>query len=143
MFNLILFVSLGLIFLLIEMFLPTMFFLNFAVASFVCAILTFFTDNLLLLIGIGCVLSVALLFTLRPLVLKFNKNLPDGKTGIQDKYIGKTAAATSDINKDSGTISIYDERWQARNIEDSVIPNGSKVEITGHESIVLYVKKID
>ena len=143
MFNLILFVSLGLIFLLIEMFLPTMFFLNFAVASLVCAILTLFTDNLLLLIGIGCVLSVALLFTLRPLVLKLNKNLPHNKTSIQDKYIGKTAIATSDINKDSGTISIYDERWQARNIEDSVIPNGSKVEITGHESIVLYVKKID
>lgn len=134
--------ALGFIFLILEMLTPSLFFLNFALAAFVCAFISLFTGNITILIIIFSLLSVLLIFTLRPLLIKkcINK---DQKTGIESKYIGKIVPVVEDIDKSKGTISIYDERWQARNLEEGIIPKGSKVKIISLEGIIMQVKKID
>ena len=65
------------------------------------------------------------------------------KTGIEEKYVGKTARAVENIDKNNGVITIYDERWQARNIENETIEAGQTVEIVGYDSLIMKIKKID
>ncbi|MBR2069483.1 MAG: NfeD family protein [Candidatus Gastranaerophilales bacterium] len=131
----------GLLFLILEMFTPAMFFLNFAIAAFICALLSLFTTNITILIIVFCVLSVVLMFTLRPLLMK-NQKTEQLTTGMESKYVGKVARVVEDVDKEKGAVSIYDERWQARNVEEGVIPCGSNVKIESYESIVMYVRKV-
>ena len=132
-------VILGLVFLVLEMFTPMLFFLNFAIASFITAIATFIITDINILMLIFVVLSLLLLWFLRPLLIK-SKNQKNSKTGMESKYIGRTAKVIEEVTSDSGVISIYDERWNARSINNEIIPIGSIVEIVKHESLIMSVK---
>lgn len=134
--------GIGIIFLLMEMFFPSMFFLNFAFAAFICALISYFYQNIVVLIVLFCLISFISIFTIRPLFIK-NKTKKEEKTGMEEKYIGKTAKVIEPIDKTKGAISIYDERWQARNVDDFVIEVGENIKITGYESLIMKVKKID
>ena len=127
-------------FLILEMFTPGMFFLNFALSALFCAVLSLFTQNIAILTTVFCVLGVVFIFTLRPLfVQKFkNRNL---ETGMESKYVGKTAKVIEDIDKNKGAISLYDERWQARNVDEGIIEKDSLVEILSYDSLILYVRR--
>ncbi|MBR1617722.1 NfeD family protein [bacterium] len=127
--------------LILEMFIPTTFFLNFALAGFICAILSLYISNEIILLSLFCLFSVICIFTLRPLLIKKSKNKAL-QTGMQSKYIGKRAKVIEETDKTKGAISIYDERWQARNAEDGTISVNSEVEIVDFESIVMKVKEI-
>lgn len=133
--------SVGIIFLLLEIFIPSMFFINFAVAAAICTVISLFYKSAFGIIIIFSILSLILIFLLRPIFQKKNPN--EEKTGIEEKYIGKTAKAIENITKESGAISIYDERWQARNIDESEIQAGEMVEILDYESLIMKVKKVD
>ena len=61
------------------------------------------------------------------------------KTNI-DSYIGKTAHVISSSDKNSCRVKIFGEEWNA--ICKGNVSIGDAVEITGRESLVLYVKKI-
>ena len=132
-------VILGLVFLVLEMFTPMLFFLNFAIASFITAIASFIITDINILMLIFVVLSLLLLWFLRPLLVK-SKNQKNSNTGIKSKYIGQTAKVIEEVTSDSGVISIYDERWNARSINNEIIPIGSIVEIVKHESLIMSVK---
>ena len=132
-------VILGLIFLVLEMFTPMLFFLNFAIASFITAIASFIITDINILMLIFVVLSLLLLWFLRPLLIK-SKHQKNSKTGMESKYIGQTAQVIEEVTSDSGVISIYDERWNARSINNEIIPIGSIVEIVKHESLIMSVK---
>ena len=131
----------GIAALILEIFVPSFFFLNFAAAGFICTILAYYVHSFSTMMIIFCVLSLLLLLILRPILLKLQCNIKQ-RTGMEEKYIGKTAVAASDIDKTKGIVSIYDERWQAKNIDDDKILAGSNVKITGYDSIVLLVKKL-
>ena len=124
-------VILGLIFLVLEMFTPMLFFLNFAIASFITAIASFIITDINILMLIFVVLSLLLLWFLRPLLIK-SKNQKNSKTCMESKYIGQTAKVIEEVTSDSGVISIYDERWNARSINNEIIPIGYIVEIVKH-----------
>lgn len=133
--------TIGIMFLILEIFVPSYFFLNLAIAAFICAILpVYFEISLSLLVIIFCVLSLALILVLRPLLTK-KDNSKHLKTGLEAKYVGKTAKVVEEITKQKGVISIYDERWQARNVDDGTIEIGEQAEIVGYDSIVMKVKK--
>ncbi len=132
-------VILGLVFLVLEMFAPMLFFLNFAIASFITAIASFIITDINILMLIFVVLSLLLLWFLRPLLVK-SKNQKNSNTGMKSKYIGQTAKVIEEVTSDSGVISIYDERWNARSINNKIIPIGSIVEIVKHESLIMSVK---
>ena len=127
----------GIAFLILEMFTPSMFFLNFALASFITAVLSLYTANTSVLVIAFFVFSFVSFLFLRPIIMKrFNKSK---ETGLNSKYIDKVAKAETEITTSSGVISIYGERWEARCENDAVIPQGSDVKIIRNESIIMYV----
>ena len=130
----------GICFLLLEMFTPSLFFLNFSLAAFLTAGISFWVKNLYTLAIIFFILSFVSFIFLRPIIKK--KLTKSNETGINDKYIGKTAKVESEITANSGVISIYGERWEARVEDSSIIPQGSEVKIVRNESIIMFVQKI-
>ncbi len=130
--------GIGIIFLILEMFTPALFFINFALSCFVCAILSVYIKNIPVLIITFALLSIALLYLIRPFFIKMRKENKE-KTGMEAKYIGKIAKVIEKIDSENGVISIYDERWQARSNE--VIEAGQNAEIIGYDSLIMKVKK--
>lgn len=128
----------GIVFIILELFVPSMFFLNFAFAAFITAVASLFTTKLLTLVLVFFVFSFLSFVFLRPLLLK--RKSKEIETGVNDKYIGKKAKVIEDVSGDNGAISIYDERWNARTEDGSVIPAGTEVEIIRNDSLIMYVK---
>ena len=128
----------GIAFLILEMFTPSMFFLNFSLAAFITAVLSIYTKTPYVLVIAFFVFSFVSFIFLRPIIMKrFNKSK---ETGINSKYIGQTARAEEDITSSSGVISIYGERWEARSENGTTIEKGSEVKIIRNDSIIMYVK---
>ena len=130
----------GIAFLILEMFTPSMFFLNFSLASFICAVLSLYTKNPYVLAIAFFIFSFVSFIFLRPIIIK--KLSKSQETGINSKYIDKIAKAETEITGSSGVISIYGERWEARSENDAVIPQGSEVKIIRNESIIMYVSEV-
>jgi len=131
----------GIGFIILELFTPSMFFLNFALASFLVAIVSLFTTKLITLVLAFFAFSFLSFIFLRPLLLKrFSK---ETETGINDKYIGKQAKVIEDVSGNSGAISIYDERWNARTEDGSVIQAGSEVKIIRNDSLIMFVENLN
>ena len=127
----------GIGFVILEIFTPSLFFLNFALASFITAGLSLWFKDLGYLTVIFFVLSFVSFIFLRPIIMKrYNKTK---ETGISSKYIGQVVKAETDIDANSGIISIYGERWEARSENGTVISQGSEVKIVRNESIIMYV----
>ena len=130
----------GVCFIILEIFTPSMFFLNFALASFITAIASLFIVKTIWLVLIFFVFSFLSFAFLRPIIMrKFSK---ETETGLNDKYIGKNAKVTEEISSDKGVISIYGERWEARTKGEEVIPTNSEVKIVGNDSLIMFVEKI-
>ncbi len=132
---------LALVALVLEIFMPAFFFLNFAIAGVITAIISIWITNITHLCIIYLGLSVLSLLLFRPLFIK--KYRPENsQTGVEATYFGKIAKVVEPITKTSGVISIYDERWNARlaNGEEE-IPVGSEVKIIRNDSLTLFVEK--
>ena len=130
----------GIGFVILEMFTPSMFFLNFALSAFITAILTFWVKNPYALAIIFVVFSFISFVFLRPILVKnFSKSK---ETGLKSKYVDQIAKAEEDITENSGVISIYGERWDARSENGAFIPKGSDVKIIRNESIIMYVQAV-
>lgn len=135
------FVMAGLVSLILEMVMPTMFFLNFAVAGLITAILAIFITNWVHLVLIFVALSLVSIVFLRPILIK-HKDSKENQTGMQDKYIDKIVKVKEPVSKFSGAITIYDERWEARCDNDETIPEGTEVRIVKYDSLILTVERI-
>ena len=131
----------GLAFLILEMVIPSMFFLNLAFAGFITAIIALFIKSWIVLTFIFVILSILAILLLRPILVK-QKEAKEKETGMEGKYIGQIVKVIEPITKYSGAITIYDERWEARVESDETIPAGSEVKIIKNESLVLTVEKI-
>ena len=129
----------GIAFLILEMFTPSMFFLNFSLAAFITAVISVFTKNPYTLVITFFVFSFVSFAFLRPILVK--RFCKSKETGLENKYIGKTARAEEDITDSCGAISIYGERWDARSEHGNVISKGCEVKIVRNESIIMYVEE--
>ena len=132
----------GVLFLILEIFTPALFFLNLAFAAFATAGLTIFVAETNIVILTFVVFSALFLLILRPVLMNL-KTTKEQKTGIEDKYIGQIVKVISPITKTSGAITIYGERWEARTEDDIEIPEGSNVKILRNRSLVMIVEKAD
>ena len=131
----------GILFIILEVFTPSMFFLNFALAAFLTAIASLYISKVIFLTLIFFILSFLSFVFLRPLILKQTKK--ETETGLNDKYIGKIAKVIEAVSEFNGVITIYGERWEARSIDKTEIPAGAEVKIIKNESIVMYVEKLN
>ena len=135
------FLALGFLLLIIEMVLPTTFFLSLAIASFATGICAVFFKNYNVLIPVFVVVSVASLLLFRPFLRNNQKDKE--ATGVEEKYIGKTAKVLEKVTKYSGVITLYGERWEARLYKnEEEIPENSEVKIVKNDSLIMYVEKI-
>ena len=130
----------GTLFLIIEMFTPIVFFLNFAIACFVTAAVALSVVDWNVLIPVFVAFSAIFLIFLRPLLIRARTNAQ--KTGVESKYIGNIAKVVQTVTSSSGVVSIYDERWTARSLNGAEIPVGAEVKIVKNESLMLFVEKI-
>lgn len=131
----------GLVLLITEIFVPFTFFLSMSIGAFITAIVAVWTTSTTVLAITFTVMSVLSLLIFRPFLAKYQKTSKEDETGIEGKYIGKVAKVLKRIDKNSGAISIYGERWEARSMDDEVFEENSEVEIVKNQSLVMYVKK--
>ena len=133
----------SLLFLIFEIFMPSFFFLNLAIAAFFTSFISVFSKNAEVLVLSFVVLYFITLFYIRPVFLK-KKDGRDIKTGVKEKYIGKKAKVIKTITSSDGAISIYGERWDARLVDNSVseIPLDEEVEIVSNDSLIMFVRKL-
>ncbi len=138
----ILILIISIIFLILEMFTPTLFFINLSLASFVAAVFAYLGYPVSIVTFVFFIVSIFAILLIRPLLLNQLDKI-EQKTGIEDKYIGKTAKVVKEISADDGRISIYGEEWQAKtNDSDATIPVGVNVKIVSIDSIIFTVEKI-
>lgn len=129
----------GIVLIVLEMLTPGMFFLNLALASFVTAGVSLFTANTSILVWVWVITALIGLLVFRPLLVKRNSK-EQALTGI-GRYIGSKAKVLKEVSKDSGVVSIFDERWNARSTNGEKIKVGETVIIEKNENLILYVRK--
>ena len=135
------FLALGFLLLILEIVTPTTFFLSLAIGSFATGICAMFFNTYNVLVPVFVVVSVASLLLFRPFLRNNQKDKE--ASGVEEKYIGKTAKVIEKVTQYSGVITLYGERWEARllNSEDE-IPENSEVKIIKNDSLIMYVEKI-
>ena len=131
----------GVIFFIIELFTPMLFFLNLAFACLLSAIGAYFGLAFVWQVVIFVIFSVIFLAFLRPFLMK-NVTTKDASTGIEGKYIGHNAKTILPTNELDGRITIYGEEWAARNVNKEEIPKDTDVKIVRNEGTIFYVEKI-
>ncbi|MDO5305121.1 MAG: NfeD family protein [bacterium] len=128
------------IFLVLEMFTPTLFFINLAVAVAVSAIFSYLGFSNLFVTFVFLIVSIAAIWLVRPILLK-QINEKKVSTGLDDKYIGKVAKVVKEVTNTDGRVAIYGEEWQAVT-DGEAIAVGSEVKILSNDSIIFKVEKI-
>jgi len=129
------------IFFIIEIFTPILFFLNLAIAGLITALIAYFSTPLIWQVIIWGVLSGILLLCLRPFLVK---NTSDDKeaSGINASYIGKEAKTIMPTGKNDGRITIYGEDWKARSCDGNEIEKDVTVKIVKYDDSIFYVERI-
>lgn len=131
----------GLVFVILEMVVPSLFFLNLAIAGFITALAAVWLTDWVILTLLFVALSIISILFLRPILVK-KRTGKEQETGMEGKYIGKIVKVTEPVGKYSGAITIYDERWEARTKGEETIPAGSEVKIIKYDSLILTVEKV-
>ena len=132
--------SAGVIFCVIEMFTPTMFFLNLGFACFVAAVAAAMGLAAIYQVITFAVFSVIFLIWLRPLLIKKRKS--DNPETVE-MYIGKTANVIETVDANNGRIAVFGEEWQAKSLNGEVIEKGQQVKIIKNDSIVMFVVPVE
>lgn len=130
-------VVIGIIFIIMEFFSPTLFFLNFGLACFITSIFVYFDFSQIVQAIIFLLSSGLLLLLVRPVLQRFYKT----SSKIEDKYVGQVVKVIKRIDDFSGRITIYGEDWEARSANSGeVFEPESNVKIVKRDSLVLYVE---
>ena len=131
----------GVILFIVEIFTPTLFFLNLAIAAFFAAIGAYFGLSGWWQVGIFAISSGILLGFLRPLLVK-NVQKDDTTTGLDEKYFGQIAKTIRPTNATDGRVTIYGEEWAARSTDGSEISEGENVKIVRNDGTIFFVERI-
>ena len=133
--------SFSVAFLILELIIPNVIYLNLAIASIITAATTFFITNGLILAGVFVLSLISSIFVIRPKVVFFEKQRKQQKK-VKAEYIGKIAQIVETTNKNSGILTIDNQRWQARTKNNEIIEQGQNAKITNYKDIVMYVEKV-
>jgi membrane protein implicated in regulation of membrane protease activity len=113
----------------------------FAGGALVAFVVSLFFDNLILELVLFLVVSMALLYFTRPLVLKYF-NPKRTKTNYEG-VIGKDALViiTIDNMNAVGQVIVDGQEWSAKSLEGKIIEKGASVKIQGISGVKLIVTK--
>ena len=132
----------GVVSLILEMIVPSMFFLNFAISGVLTAIISLWVTDITVLVIDFAVIALLSIILLRPFLLKTLKSSNEKETGVKSEYIDQIAKVVQPVNKFAGVITVYDERWEARVENDDEIPEGTEVRIIKNDSLIMYVERV-
>lgn len=137
-----LFLIISIVSVIIEIFIPTMFCINFAFAGILTALISIFWGSLQSLLIIFVLLSLISIILIKPTLVKLLKK--ETHADFDTQYIGKIVKSIEPITMQSGAVTIYDERWEARLAQEGAeeIPAGEDVKIIKNDSLILYVEKV-
>lgn len=137
-----LFLIISIVSVIIEIFIPTMFCINFAFAGILTALISIFWGSLQSLLIIFVLLSLISIILIKPTLIKLLKK--ETHADFDTQYIGKIVKSIEPITMQSGAVTIYDERWEARLAQEGAeeIPAGEDVKIIKNDSLILYVEKV-
>lgn len=130
----------GIVMLIIEAFVPTLFFINLAFAAFVSSFIAFNMGSPTKQVVSFAICAVVFIALLRPLILK-NRRQKDG-TEMSEKYVGQIAEVVEPVTRNAGRIAVFGETWKAMSYSDETIEIGQKVKIIDNVSIVMIVQKM-
>ncbi|UCG28603.1 MAG: NfeD family protein [Bacteroidales bacterium] len=133
----------GLVFLLLELIVPGLVIVFFGVGAWITALSCVFFDidiNIQILIfTVSSVLSLALLRNY--LKRRFFKEDTNQEGSLDEEFIGKTAIVKTPIKPGiQGKVSFKGTQWEAES--DQSIDEGTRVRITGKDSIILKVEPL-
>ncbi len=135
------FIIISIIAIIIEIFIPTMFCINFAIAGVITAIVSIFWGTLPNLFVLFAVLSILSIIFIKPILQNLLKK--ESNADFASQYIGKIVKVIEPITTTSGAVMIYEERWEARaEYEAEPIPVDSDVKIIKNDSLILFVEKV-
>ena len=111
----------------------------FAIGALVAFILSYFTDNVMLQIGVFIVVSIISLILTRKIVGKLRGGNIEATN--LDRVIGKIGLVTEEITKlEPGEVKVDGKKWTA--VSSKKINVGSKVEILSIDGVKLNVKEV-
>lgn len=112
----------------------------FSIGALVAFILSIFNSNIVLQVIVFLVISIILLFSVRPIAKNyFRTNLINTNA---DRLVGKTAICTKEIRPgDRGEVKIEGKFWTAVTSNDEHIMIDQKVEVLAIEGVKLIVVK--
>ncbi len=135
------FIIVAIIAIVIEIFSPTLFCINFAFAGIITAIVSIFWGDVYNLCILFLFLSIFSILIIKPILSKLLKK--ESHADFNAQYIGKIVKSIEPITESSGAVTIYEENWQARiKAGAEEIPAGCDVKIISNDSLILYVEKI-
>lgn len=135
------YVIVSIIAIIVEIFAPSLFCINFAFAGIITAIVSIFWGDFYTTLIIFVVTALLSLIFIKPLLAKLIKK--QSNADFDSQYIGKIVKSIEPISTTKGAVSIYDERWEARIKEGcEEIPANCDVKIIENDSLILYVEKI-
>lgn len=127
----------GVVFFIIELFTPVLFFLNLGLACFIAAICAALGIVTIAQVIVFAIFGTIFLIWLRPILMK-RKKISEVET--VDMYIGKTAKVIKTVTKDEGRIYIFDEEWPAVSQDGNTYNEGDIVTIVKTENMLMYVE---
>lgn len=134
------YVIISVIAVIVEIFVPSLFCINFAIAGIITAIISIFWGDFTTTLVIFMVLSLLSIIFIRPILKKLLTR--SERVDFNADYIGKVVKVIEPVTKMSGAITVYDERWEARIKDGEEIPVGTDVKIVANESTTLFVERI-
>lgn len=131
----------AILFFILEMMGPGFLLFWVGVGALITMIVSLFTDNIVIQIGVFTISSTALLFCTRPFVNKFAKT--DNTITNAKSIVGKKGIVTKEINnlKGIGQIKIGGESWSAKSSNENIIEEGAQVTILDINGVKAIVEK--
>ncbi|MBQ2941944.1 MAG: NfeD family protein [Clostridia bacterium] len=114
----------------------------FALGAVLALITSVFTENILVQVLVFIFSSVIMLAFTRKIVNRLTGSKSEATNA--DSLIGKTFTISEEVNNDAGTgtLKARGTVWSVVNVEEAVIPSGTKVIIEKIEGVKLFVKKV-
>jgi membrane protein implicated in regulation of membrane protease activity len=114
----------------------------FAVGALLAFVVSLFYDNLVLELILFLIVSLALLYFIRPLILRYFN--PQKAKENYEGVIGKDGLVNTKIDNTNktGKVTVGGQEWSARSLEGSIIEEGSKVRIQAITGAKLVVSKL-
>ena len=135
------YVIIAIIALVFEIFIPTLFCINFAFAGIVTAVVSIFWGSFYSLLWLFVILSCVSAIFIKPILQRMLKKETNADFNAQ--YIGKVVKVIEPVSLDKGAVTVYDERWEARlAVAGEEIPADCDVKIVSNDSLVLYVERV-